>query len=81
MQLRPIEIDVEVYRFLEGRRTSFAQTHNDILRDIAGLKPPASLQSNGSSGVTDQGAWSGKEVTLPERHKTTHELQWPDTHR
>ena len=65
MQLRPIEIDVEVYRFLETRRTSFTQTHNDILRDLAGLKPITSSLSNGAATGTDQGGWSWKGVTLP----------------
>jgi hypothetical protein len=66
MQLRPIEVDVEVYRFLESRRTSFSQTHNDILRALANLKPVTSASSNGASGSSnDQGAWSWKGVTLP----------------
>jgi hypothetical protein len=33
----PIDVDIEVFRFLERRRASFSQTHNDILRQIAGL--------------------------------------------
>lgn len=63
MQLRPIEIDVDVYRFLESRRTSFTQSHNDILRAVAGLKStaPASPNSNGN----DHGGWSWKGVALP----------------
>jgi len=61
MQLRPIEVDVEVYRFLESRRTSFSQTHNDILRDWAGFKPVTSSPPNGA----DHGGWSWKGVTLP----------------
>src|SRR5262245_28531544 len=65
MQLRPIEIDVDVYRFLESRRTSFAQTHNDILREVAGLAPMKPSPSNGGASVGDQGAWSWKGVTLP----------------
>lgn len=64
MQLRPIEVDVDVYRFLESRRTSFAQTHNDILRDVAGLPRVATTQPNGA-GSADQGGWSWKGVTLP----------------
>jgi hypothetical protein len=64
MQLRPIEIDVDVYRFLESRRTSFAETHNDILRSIACL-PPANLQSNGASAAGGTSGWSWKGVSLP----------------
>lgn len=63
MQLHPIEIDIEVHRFLESRRTAFAQTHNDILRSLAGL-PVLVAQSNGTTpDVT--GGWSWKGVTLP----------------
>lgn len=66
MQLRPIEIDVEVYRFLESRRTSFAQTHNDILRGLADLKPIAPASPNSSdNSANEQGSWSWKGVTLP----------------
>jgi hypothetical protein len=66
MQLRPIEVDVDVYRFLESRRTSFSQTHNDILRDLAGLKTVAPQATNG----TESGSgWSWKGVTLPDGTK------------
>lgn len=64
MQLRPIEIDVDVYRFLESRRTSFAQTHNDILRLIADL-PPINAQTNGANTANVMGGWSWKGVALP----------------
>jgi hypothetical protein len=67
MQLRPIEVDVEVFRFLESRRASFSQTHNDILRELAGLKPVSS--PNTANTASDQGAWSWKGVTLPDRTK------------
>jgi len=65
VQLRPIEVDVEVYRFLESRRTSFSQTHNDILRGIAELKPVTSSPPNGAGNGVDHGEWSWKGVTLP----------------
>jgi hypothetical protein len=65
MQLRPIEIDVEVFRFLEGRRTSFAQTHNDILRDLAGLPAVKTTPAIETRDACDQGSWSWKGVTLP----------------
>ncbi|MBI5311699.1 MAG: hypothetical protein HZB28_00905 [Methylocystis sp.] len=64
MQLRPIEVDVDVYRFLESRRTSFTQSHNDILRAIAGLKSIA-LAPQSPAGDSDHGDWSWKGVTLP----------------
>jgi hypothetical protein len=64
MQLRPVEIDVDVFRFLESRRSSFTQTHNDILRELAGLSPIASSK-NGTDHHAASGAWSWKGVELP----------------
>ncbi len=64
MQQRPIEVDIDVYRFIEGKRTSFAQSHNDILREIAGLSPSVSglrLVMDAPEGL----AWTGKGVSLP----------------
>jgi len=66
MQYRQIEIDVDVNRWIESKRTSFEQTHNDILRAEAGLQfaprhPPASPGEE----PTDAGVWVGKGVTLP----------------
>jgi len=65
MQFRPIEIDVDVYRFLESRRTSFAQTHNDILRSVADLPPIKAGASNGANAANATGGWSWKGVELP----------------
>lgn len=65
MQLRSIEIDVEVFRFLESHRTSFAQTHNDILRNLAGLKSIALTPSNNAPSGADEGGWLWKGVMLP----------------
>jgi hypothetical protein len=64
MQLRSIEIDIDVFRFLESCRTSFVQTHNDILRSVAGL-PPINAGSNGASATNATGGWSWKGVALP----------------
>jgi len=64
VQLRPIEVDVEVFRFIESKRTSFSQTHNDILRALASLNPATSSSTNGA-GSNDHGGWSWKGVTLP----------------
>jgi hypothetical protein len=68
MQYRQIEIDVDVNRWIESKRASFEQTHNDILRAEAGLFSPqpateAGERSNGEAA--DAGAWSGKGATLP----------------
>ena len=67
MQYRQIEIDVEVNRWIESKRISFDQTHNDILRAEAGLPPmlsrsgPANALLNGEA----VGAWTAKGATLP----------------
>lgn len=67
MQYRQIEIDVEVNRWIESKRVSFEQTHNDILRAEAGL-PPMSLRpaaTNTTSNGEATGAWTAKGATLP----------------
>ena len=66
MQLRPIAVDVDVFRFLESRRSSFDQTHNDILREVIGLPPVnPSPSSDTKPEDSNRGAWSWKGVTLP----------------
>jgi hypothetical protein len=66
MQYRQIEIDVDVNRWIESKRVSFEQTHNDILRVEAGL-PPMSLRpaaTNTASNGEATGAWTAKGATL-----------------
>jgi hypothetical protein len=69
MQLRPIDIDIEVHRHIEQNRTSFGQTPNDILRELFGLSAgAASGQSRAGEGDEPpavSGDWSWKGVTLP----------------
>ena len=36
---KTIEIDIEVHRAIESRRQSFAQSENDILREVFGILP------------------------------------------
>jgi hypothetical protein len=65
MQLRPIDIDIDVHRYIEQHRTSFAQAPNDILRQLFGLHTDV---GSGRSEEGDQpvtGDWSWKGVTLP----------------
>jgi hypothetical protein len=68
MQQRPIEVDIDVYRFIEGKRTSFTQSHNDILRGVAGLSP-ATVGRKLASSAPDGKAWTGKGVSLPHSTK------------
>ena len=69
MQLRPIDIDIDVHRHIEQHRASFAQTPNDILRHLFGLEggnraaPARAQQADSLPPVT--GDWSWKGVTLP----------------
>jgi hypothetical protein len=67
MQYRQIEIDVEVNRWIESKRVSFDQTHNDILRAEAGLPPmsPRSAAINTPSNGEATGAWTAKGAMLP----------------
>ena len=36
-QMTSIEIDIDVHRAIEGKRTYFQESHNDILRNVFGL--------------------------------------------
>jgi len=69
MQLRPIDIDIEVHRHIEQHRISFAQTPNDILRELFGLSsganPSAGKTGESASEPPVSGDWSWKGVTLP----------------
>ncbi|MEQ1687084.1 MAG: hypothetical protein ABL874_00745 [Sphingopyxis sp.] len=63
-KLKQVGIDVDVSLWVEQHRRAFSQTHNDILREIAGIdsKPTASaLKQHGWSGDTTargRGLWS-----------------------
>ena len=69
MQLRPIDIDIDVNRYIEQRRTSFGQTPNDILRQLFGLHTDPNFGTGKSrSGDEPQpvtGDWNWKGVPLP----------------
>lgn len=52
-KLRSIQVDIDVHKAIEGRRSSFDQTDNDILREVFGLTPPSkppAQRSNRSAG-------------------------------
>ncbi len=67
MQHRQIDIDVEVNLWIESKRVSFYQTHNDILRAEARLPPlePRSATAKTLSNGDARGASSAKLTTLP----------------
>ena len=71
MQLRPIEIDLDVYRYIEQHRTSFSQVPNDIIRALFGLSS-AGAETDAENGAEApaasqpiKGDWCWKGVTLP----------------
>lgn len=60
--MRPIEIDFEVHKAIEGERRSFDEAPNDVLRRLIGIK--TSIRT--SPPIVASGkAWSGKGVVLP----------------
>ena len=66
MQLRPIDIDLDVHRCIEQRRRSFGQSPNDILREYFDLPPRPGAPASAPEGDTAKaGDWSWKGVTLP----------------
>jgi len=53
VKMRSIQVDVDVHKAIEARRSSFDQTDNDILRERFGLTPPSRPpieRANRSSG-------------------------------
>jgi hypothetical protein len=73
MQLRSIDIDIDVHRHIETHRTSFGQTPNEILRVLFGLPVAAPGRERKPSGgevsrgaLSPAGDWSWKGVVLPE---------------
>jgi hypothetical protein len=70
MQLRSIDIDIDVHRHIETKRTSFGQTPNEILRALFGLPvATARRERKSSAGEVSAGLptgdWSWKGVMLP----------------
>ena len=66
MQLRSIDIDLDVHRYIEAHRTSFGETPNDILRGLFSLSAVApGAQRSAIAAAVPVGDWSWKGVTLP----------------
>ena len=66
MELRTIEIDFEIHKCIEAERNSFAESANDVLRRLLGIKasenkPVQMIAAAGEAGRS----WTGKGVTLP----------------
>ena len=62
-QTQSIHIDIEVHRSIEARRTSFSQSHNDILRSVFDLPVATPLvQPNKSPSSTQRRRRTGTYV-------------------
>jgi len=61
MEYRGVEIDLEVFRLLESHRTSFEQTHNDLIRVMVGLPALQAMTATGRPKTS----WYSDGVTLP----------------
>lgn len=63
-QQRNIEIDLDVHKHIEMQRKSFAETPNDVLRRLFGLKAQKKSGRQVASAVSGARDWTGKGVTL-----------------
>lgn len=63
MDVKRIEIDLEVHKEIESRRRSFGQTQNDILRDLLGLGT-ADEKTTNTMGETGP-VWRYKNIPFP----------------
>jgi hypothetical protein len=62
---KQIEIDIDVYRFIESARIDFKESQNTILRRLLGID---SDQVVGSPGIYDQGTEMLYLSSEPEKH-------------
>jgi hypothetical protein len=65
-KMRTIEIDLDIHKVIEAERRSFDEPEYIALRRILKLGAPQGAKSgNGPTAPSNNGAWSGKGVTLP----------------
>ena len=66
-KLRSILVDIDVHKAIEGRRSTFDQTDNDILREVFGLtaptKPPAERGTRSSGDGRFKVTVEGRAIT------------------
>lgn len=60
MSMKKIEIDVEVHKAVEARRTSFDQNPNDILREVFKLERAANTQP--AETANKRATWTTKGI-------------------
>lgn len=59
--MRTIQIDFDIHKAIEGERSGFGESENEVLRRLLKLGSSVAALSSRPSGR----AWSGKTVTLP----------------
>jgi hypothetical protein len=73
-QFRTIDIDFDVHKLIEGERTSFSETPNDVLRRLLQLGQPAKTQSLTGAQSPAGRSWSDEGVILP--HGTSLKMNY-----
>lgn len=68
MELKNIEIDIDVYRTIETHRQSFSETHNDILHRLLMNLTDLYAVKDAFSQPTVSG-WESKQVFFPDNTK------------
>ncbi len=64
-ETKAIEIDFDVHKLIESKRTSFAENPNAVLRRLLNLGEPRDGGADVNSSDRYRRAWTGKGVTLP----------------
>ena len=63
--MRTIDIDFEIHRLIESKRTSFSDTPNEVLRRELGLGTSPIVPPPPTPPESGERSWASKGVTLP----------------
>ncbi len=68
-EMTSISVDIDVHKAIEGRRKSFGQSPNQILRDVFNLDTPPAMPKEKPSRASGSGSYTivvgGKSITEP----------------
>ena len=64
-EMRTIEIDFDVHKLIETKRTSFSETPNMVLRRLLEIEKHGESTQIDKPPLPSGRPWSGKGVTLP----------------